>query len=75
MKHPKDSLLARPTTPAPESQRLTPEEIDALRENARQMDVEAKAALTALRAKRAAAADKEQDEQLLRAFEHAAQQR
>jgi hypothetical protein len=40
-------------------------------------NVEAKAALTALRAKRAAAAaaGKEQDEQPLRAFEHAAQQR
>jgi hypothetical protein len=41
------------------------------------VDVEAKAALTTLRAKRAAAAaaDKEQDEQPLRAFERAAQER
>jgi hypothetical protein len=32
MKHPKDSPMAQPTT-APESIRLTPSEIDALREH------------------------------------------
>jgi acetylglutamate kinase len=77
MKHPKDSPLARPGTPAPESQRLTPQEIDALREDARQMHVRIEAALAGLRAERAAAAvaDKKQDEELLQAFERAAQHR
>jgi hypothetical protein len=42
MKQPKDSPTAQPTT-APESTRLTPSEIDALREDARQMDAKFRA--------------------------------
>ena len=68
--------MAQPTT-APESIRQTPSEIDALREDARQMDAKFRAIHAARRAEQAAAAaaQEQQNEELMKAFERAAQQR
>jgi hypothetical protein len=52
MKHAKQSSPVPPTT-APESTRLTPSEIDALREDARQMDAKFRAIYTARRIEQA----------------------